>query len=474
MDHKLKDIKPMRPLYHFTSPQNFMNDPNGLVYFDGEYHLFYQHNPFGNTWGHMSWGHAVSPDGLTWQHLPVALYEEDGVMIFSGSAVVDWKNTSAFGDGRIPPLIVIYTGHSNVQTQNIAFSLDRGRSWKKFTGNAVIDISSDNFRDPKVFWHALTNRWIMVVALAVDKCVSIYTSPDLKTWAHASDCGPFGLTECQCWECPDLFELPVEDEAGTHWALKVDAGPGWYIVGNFDGTNFTATQAPRRLDFGPDFYACQSWSDLPNDQHRLLGWMVNWAYANVLPTSPWRGVMTIPRELTLRRDGNEFKLMQTPISLERLRCAAFTDQGVVSGERTLPIKAERMEILAEFEPGTALEFGLRLRVGSGEYTTVGVDMAARQVFVDRRSAGDASFSDSFPQVCTAFLVFDPGIVKLHILVDSCSVEVFVGDGESVLTNLIFPAESSQGVFLYAKDGEAKLRSLHIWPLAEALSKPGVA
>lgn len=454
----------MRPLYHFTPPQNFMNDPNGLVYFDGEYHLFYQHNPFGNTWGHMSWGHAVSPDGLTWQHLPVALHEEAGVMIFSGSAVVDWNNTSGFGDGRTPPLVAIYTGHRIFQTQNIAYSLDRGRTWVKFRANPVINIGSGNFRDPKVFWHAPTARWVMVVALAAKKRVRFYTSSDLKTWIHVSDCGPFGLIKCRCWECPDLFELPVVGEDGFRWVLKVDAGPGWYVVGDFDGTNFTAAQAPRRLDQGPDFYACQSWSDLPHGQHRLLGWMVNWAYANRLPTSPWRGVMTIPREMMLSKSRDGFRLVQNPIYVERLRGAAFTDRGMVRGERMLPVRAERMEILAEFEPGTAAEFGLRLRVGPGEQTTVGVDAASRQVFVDRRNSGNTSFSRAFPGIFAAPLDVESEPIKLCILVDSCSVEVFIGEGKSVITCLIFAAEASQGVSIYSKGGEAKIVSLHIWPL----------
>ena len=180
-----------RPRYHFTPPANFINDPNGLVFYRGEYHLFYQHNPFGDTWGHMSWGHAVSPDMLRWQHLPVALREEDGVMIFSGSAVVDWRNTSGFGDEVNPPLIAIYTGHSATeQTQHIAYSLDAGRTWTKYAGNPVIAIGSRNFRDPKVFWHEATGRWIMVTVLADQHRVRFYGSPDLIHWEHLSDFGP--------------------------------------------------------------------------------------------------------------------------------------------------------------------------------------------------------------------------------------------------------------------------------------------
>ncbi|HYE30946.1 MAG TPA: GH32 C-terminal domain-containing protein [Methylomirabilota bacterium] len=238
-----------RPHFHFTPATNWMNDPNGMVYFDGEYHLFYQYNPFGDKWGHMSWGHAVSPDMVNWKHLPVALYEENDIMIFSGSAVVDWKNTSGFGKEGKPPLVAIYTGHYTkkpLQNQHIAYSNDRGRTWTKYAGNPVLDIGDKDFRDPKVMWHEATKHWVMTVAWPTHRKVRFYSSPNLKEWTHLSDFGPAGSTE-GIWECPDLFPLRVEGGRGEKWVLIVNVGSGapaggsgcQYFVGDFDGTKFT-------------------------------------------------------------------------------------------------------------------------------------------------------------------------------------------------------------------------------------------
>src|SRR5688572_15851638 len=246
-----------RPQFHFTPATNWMNDPNGMVFYDGEYHLFYQFNPFGDKWGHMSWGHAVSCDLVRWEHLPIALLEEDGVMIFSGSAVVDWKNTSGFGKNGKPPLIAIYTGHSTkkpLQNQHIAYSNDPGRTWTKFSGNPVLDIGEKDFRDPKVFWHEPAQRWVMVVAWPVQRKARFYSSPDLKHRTHLSDFGPAGSTT-GIWECPDLFPLRVEKNnianrksqiRNERWALIVNVGSGapaggsgcQYFVGEFDGNQF--------------------------------------------------------------------------------------------------------------------------------------------------------------------------------------------------------------------------------------------
>lgn len=238
-----------QPMVHFTPPQNWMNDPNGMVYHDGEYHLFYQHNPFGNKWGHMSWGHAVSRDLVTWEHLPVALPEEDGVMIFSGSAVVDKENTAGFANDGETALVAIYTGHEasrKVQQQSIAYSTDNGRTWTKYAGNPVLDIGKEHFRDPKVFWYEPDEHWIMVVALSHDRKVRFYSSPNLKDWSLLSDFGPAGAVK-GIWECPDLFPLEAPD-GSTKWVLQVDLGGNsvaggsgaQYFTGQFDGKRFIA------------------------------------------------------------------------------------------------------------------------------------------------------------------------------------------------------------------------------------------
>lgn len=224
-----------------------MNDPNGMVWHDSEWHLFYQYNPFGDKWGHMSWGHAVSRDLLTWEHLPLALPEENGIMIFSGSAVVDEKNTSGFGKDGKPPMVAIYTAHTDTnQSQALAFSNDRGRTWTKYAGNPVLDIGAKDFRDPKVMWHEPSQRWIMTVAWSLERKVRFYSSPDLKTWTHLSDFGPAGSVS-GIWECPDLLPLKVEGTAQNKWLLIVNVGSGapaggsggQYFAGDFDGRQFT-------------------------------------------------------------------------------------------------------------------------------------------------------------------------------------------------------------------------------------------
>jgi len=476
-----------RPLYHFTPPANFINDPNGLVFYRGEYHLFYQHNPFGDTWGHMSWGHAVSSDMLRWQHLPVALREEDGVMIFSGSAVVDWRNTSGLGGGADAPLIAIYTGHSATeQTQHIAYSLDAGRTWTKYAGNPVIAIGSRNFRDPKVFWHEATGRWIMVTVLADQHRVRFYGSPDLIHWKHLSDFGPAGSTVGE-WECPDLFPLSVEGEQNSvRWVLKVDVGPrnlphglpregGQYFIGQFDGVQFINDNPPELTlwaDHGMDFYAVQSWSDVSRaDGRRLwLAWMNNWRYANTIPTSPWRGAMTIPRSVALRRYPEGLRLVQRPVAeLMSLRRDHFGRAGLPVDDANQQLRASGMagdalEIIADFRLAGATEVGLRVRSGGGEATVVGYDAVTQQLFIDRTHSGDSSFSPDFPDRHAAPLASTDGRISLHVFVDRCSVELFGGGGRAVITNLIFPSPSSTGLEMYAVGGKPVAERLDIWVL----------
>jgi len=465
-----------RPHYHFTPPQNFMNDPNGLVFYDGEYHLFYQYNPFGDVWAHMSWGHAVSRDLVHWEHLPVALHEEDGIMIFSGSAVVDWQNTSGFGVNREPPLIAIYTGHtSEEQTQNLAYSIDRGRTWIKYANNPVITIGAREFRDPKVFWHEQTGQWIMVTVLADQHKVRFDGSPDLKHWTHLSDFGPAGAVD-GVWECPDLFPLTVEDQPELmKWVLKVDVLKGiggQYFIGEFDGTRFIndATDDPvLQVDYGEDFYAAQSWSDEPNGRRIWIDWLNNWHYAKTIPPSPWRGLFSIPRELRLRKYPGGLRLIQQPIAeLMQLRQLLFhiTDTDIVTVNTQLAALKMNIaqEIRAEFTLVTAREFGIRICTGEAEETVIGYDAQTQLLFVDRRRSGDSAFSDRFAGVHRAPLPLQRGKIRMHIFKDTCSVEVFGNDGYTVISDLIFPGSQSTGLEFYAIDGDVLLNTLEIWKL----------
>ncbi len=465
----------IRPRYHFTPPRNFLNDPNGLLFHAGEYHLFYQHNPFGETWGHMSWGHAVSRDLLNWEHLPVALAEQDGVMVFSGSAVVDRHNTSGLGAGGEPPLVALYTGHGRAeQTQNLAYSNDRGRSWVRHPGNPVLAIGSRDFRDPKVFWHAPTRRWVMVTVLAALRAVRFDVSRDLLHWTHAGGFGPGDSTDGP-WECPDLFALPVEGEPdGRRWVLKVDvqkADGARYFVGDFDGSRFVAdpeTHRDLRVDHGRDFYAAQSFSDLPDGRRVWIGWMSHWEYANSVPTAPWRGQLSIPRELRLARTQAGLRLAQRPIAeLARLRHpllrVANADLAVVNRELAATQGGSALEIDVALAPRRASTCAVAVRSAGAERTVVGFDAAGAEVFVDRTRSGVTEFSPAFAGIHRAAVAPVQGAIALRIFVDACSVEVFAEGGRTVLSDLVFPDAASTGIELLS-DADTSVRSLEIFRL----------
>ena len=474
-----------RPQFHFTPAQNWMNDPNGTVYYKGEYHLFYQYNPFGADWGHMSWGHAVSRELVHWKDLPVALREENGIMIFSGSAVVDWRNSSGLcrGGKKDPScLVAIYTGRSeHLQTQNIAYSNDRGRTWRKYSGNPVLDLRLASFRDPKVFWYKATKQWIMVAALSSAHQVRLFGSSDLIHWTPLSDFGPAGAVG-GAWECPDLFPLAVENGSGeTKWVLSVNIFPGGltggsgnqYFVGEFDGARFSTKQKQARwADYGRDFYASTSFSGMPQSDGRRLwiGWLNNWEYARKVPTSPWRGVQSIPRELRLRRSSDGFRLVQLPVAeLRELRKwhVHLGDQSCESANQKLQAKhvhGESLEILAELELGAGGEVGFRLRKGPHQETVVGVDAAKSEVFVDRVHSGNVSFAEHFAgRQAGPITIGADRVVQLHIFLDRSSVEVFADDGSMVLSELIFPL-AGDGVELYSQGEGNLVRRLDIWTL----------
>ena len=482
--------EPYRPQFHFTPERNWMNDPNGMVYFEGEWHLFYQYNPFGNKWGHMSWGHAVSRDLVRWEHLPVALAEEDGVMIFSGSAVVDWKNTSGFGKAGAPPLVAIYTGHREKrQDQRIAYSNDRGRTWTKYVGNPVLDVNMADFRDPKVMWHEPTQRWVMTVVLATEKKVHFYTSADLKGWKYAGEFGPAGATG-GVWECPDLFPLPVEGESDTtKWVLIVNINPGGpaggsgcqYFVGDFDGTRFTQEppeQAALWADYGADFYAGVSWSDVPKaDGRRIwLGWMSNWNYAEAAPTSPWRSAMSVPRTMGLRRTPDGLRLVQRPVAeLATLRAGAphkfaggsFAEAAKWLGEQPeLPALLE-VEITFSGVKGKA-PFTVQLQTGKDELTALRCDPSAGQITVDRSRSGQVTFHPRFSVRHHAPARFAGDRLSLQLLLDTSSLEIFAQQGETVFTELIFPSDAPRRIGLASEGDSPSVAGISIQPLRSAV------
>jgi levanase len=793
-----------RPQFHFTPAQNWMNDPNGLVYYRGEYHLFFQHNPFGNQWGNMSWGHAVSRDLVHWKQLPVAIPAEGDELIFSGSAVVDYQNTSGFGTRHNPPMVAIYTSaRPNSQAQSLAYSTDSGRTWTKYSGNPVLDIGSNAFRDPKVFWYASQHKWVMAVSKADQHQISLYSSSNLKQWTHMSDFGPANATG-GAWECPDLFPLAVDgNPRHTKWVMIVNVNPGGiaggsgaqYFVGDFDGTTFTAdnqlgaytppagdvyqdfeaadygawttigtafgsapahgtlpgqqavsgfqgnglvnsfrdfdnsqgtltsppftitrrylnflvgggdhpyvpggSDAPppgtvfadfegdtygpgwtatgdfanagpvaeslpgqqgakaldtcvgpcdpatgtirspdfrissryidfliagghhpmsgpgptavnlvvdgqvvatatgpnsgnldwvawdvgalqgktahievvdqhagtdwghimvdqivfsdraaapwnaetgvnllvdgqvvrtatgansetldwthwdlsdligktaqiqiidrntggwghiladqfmfadqpaesvvRRsswLDYGKDFYAAVTYNDVPDGRRIAIGWMNNWNYAGDIPTSPWRSAMSVPRELGLRHVDGQLRVVQQPVrDLRSLRTRPSYVQPfarrIPAGTTTLPARGKALEIYATLRVGAAQQAGLNVRTAAGEHTAVGYDATTGEVYVDRTQSGQTAFNADFPGVQRAPLTAHYGKVRLHILVDWSSVEVFADHGQRVITDQIFPSPASDGLQLFATGGRATIDSLAVIPL----------
>ena len=461
--------QPLRPQVHFSPQHNWTNDPNGLVYFHGEYHLFFQYNPFGDQWGHMSWGHAVSRDLLHWRELPVAIPElktaRGSEMVFTGSVVVDEKNTSGLCLSNKPCMVAVYTGHHTAsdpadktvrQNLNLAFSNDGGRTWTRYQGNPVLDLHLADFRDPSVFRDEERSRWVMAVALPREHKVRLYASPDLKQWTPLSDFGPTGATSGE-WECPDLLRVPHERSKATTWALKVGINPGapqggsgeQYFLGSFDGTHFTPSPDPGShgwTNYGKDDYCAISFNHLPVGQRPiLLGWMNNWQYAGKLPTSPWRGQMSLPRRLSWLRDADGLALRQQPI-IEPLRSAHTTIASARELTRTAPF-----ELSLRFDPDEKGTHGIRLYTDATHYTEIAFDNTQHEFYTDRTHSGDTGIAPSFP-ARTATPLAPTRAHDLRLIVDTISIEAFAQQGTIAMTNLIFPASQNNRIVFFSSDG----------------------
>jgi len=492
--------EPHRPQFHVSPPTRWMNDPNGMVWFEGEYHLFYQYYPGDTVWGPMHWGHAVSTDLVHWTHLPIALYPDDLGYIFSGSAVVDRRNTSGFGVDGQPPLVAIFTYHNpelakaggkNHEYQGIAWSLDRGRTWTKYPGNPVLPNTQtlQDFRDPKVFWHEATSRWVM--ALSATDHVQFWASPDLKQWAYLSDFGREWGAHGGVWECPDLVEMPVEGGDGSRWVLILNLNPGGpqggsgtqYFVGDFDGTRFSLDESFEQdlrehdavwLDAGRDNYAGVTWSGVPAEDGRTLfiGWMGNWDYAQKVPTSPWRSAMTVPRSLTLHRTGEGYRVFSQPVGeLQKLRSpGAVLEARTIGAGASVPlapgIPASQSEVILEFAlPASGTyDFGVELGNDLGERYRFGLDGGTGQLYSDRTAAGDSSFSDTFAGVHRSARIADDATVRLHLFIDVASIEAFADGGANVMTDIFFPTRDFSTIRVYSEAGDVHLASGVIYPL----------
>ena len=447
-----------RPQIHYTPAKNWINDPNGMVYVDGTYHLFYQYNPQANDWGNMSWGHATSTDLIHWTELAVALTRDDLGDIFSGSAVIDKNNTAGFGTNA---MVVLYTSASNVQQQSIAYSVDGGKSFTRYTGNPVIKNNDDNMRDPKVFWHEGTKQWIMALAKGWKMGVEFYSSPDLKNWTHQSTffMELAGRPSIQ-WECPDLIQI------GNKWVLLVSVNPGgpilgsgtMYFIGDFDGKTFTADALnyPLWLDYGMDNYAGVTWSNT-GDRKIMIGWMNNWQYAGNVPCSPWRSSMTLPRELKLIEYDGKSLLTNTVVSEIDKIAGSWQTAGT-----SLDVKdAYQLRITLQLDQKSSIT----LSNGSDEKYVLDVSASDRTVTAHRTSAtGQTSFNGTFsvPSI-QAPLNVSGNSVTLDIFVDQSSVEVFTENGSMSMTNLVFPQSIYNCLTISGASYEAKVRQLNsIW------------
>ena len=455
-----------RPQFHFSPAKNWMNDPNGLVYFNGEYHLFYQSNPFGNQWGHMSWSHSISKDLLHWQQLPVALKEENGIMMFSGSAVMDEKNTSGFGKNA---MVAIYTGHTDtLQTQNIAYSNDAGRTFTKFNNNPVLNLRQKDFRDPNVFWYEKNNDWIMCVSHPNEHQIEFYQSKDLKDWKSLSVFGPVGDTS-GVWECPDLMQVSIEGTKEKKWVLFTSQNSTMqYFVGEFDGTRFINENPTNKIfkqDYGTDYYAAVAYHNTPYKNPISIGWLNNWNYANDIPTTPWKSVMSLPRELSLKKINGEWILIQTVLqNIKTLRSSAksFSNK-IVSKQSPVNFKGNVFEAEILFQPSAKGESGIKLAVGNNHYLKISYDALNQRMIVDR-SQTNSSFNKTFASINKAIskIQLPDGKLKWHIYFDKSIVEIFVNDGEAVFTTQVFAEENENSVQLFSTKGKSKFEYVNIW------------
>jgi fructan beta-fructosidase len=446
---------PHRPQIHFSPKEKWMNDPNGMVFYNNQYHLFYQYYPDSTVWGPMHWGHATGTDLIHWEHQPIALYPDSLGYIFSGSAVADTHNTSGFGKDGKGPLVAIFTHHdpkgekagrTDYQNQSIAYSLDEGKTWTKYTGNPVLkNPGIRDFRDPKVSWHDESKKWIMTLA-TLDR-ITFYSSPNLKDWTKESEFGKEVGAHGGVWECPDLF--PLDYNGQKIWVLFVSINPGGpnggsatqYFTGQFDGHQFTPYQTDTRwIDYGPDDYAGITWSNTGN-RKIFLGWMSNWEYATVVPTEQWRSAMTVPRDLGIEKVEEKFIITSRPVkelaaiysnqtSLENISATDYSLTewvGKLTGPASVILSSDKIE-----------PFTITFSNDKEEKVVLGYDSASNKYFIDRSNSGNVSFEKDFAGKHNAPRIASKENVDVTLIVDNASIELFADNGLTVMTEIFFP------------------------------------
>lgn len=473
-----------RPAYHHTPLYGWMNDPNGMFYKDGRWHLYYQWNPYGSKWQNMTWGHSSSADLVRWEHHPAAIEANGLGTVFSGSSVVDSANTAGFGRDAV---VALYTSADVNQTQSLAHSSDGGMTFEIYPGNPVLTLESEA-RDPNMFWDADNGRWVMSLAHALDHEMLFFTSPDLKEWTLQGSFGKGIGAQDGVWECPDLFRLKVDGSGEEKWVLVCNINPGGpfggsatqYFTGDFDGKTFIAdTDAEgviptKWMDYGKDHYATVSWSDAPDNRRVLIGWMSNWQYAGEVPTMQYRSANTLPREAGLfRAPDGQLYLSSSPVA----ELAALRDKPSVSvrnkpaggNGRNFPLPDSNggaCEILLDIDSRKAGSVDITISNNDRESALLCYDAKAHTLSFDRRRSGLTDFSQDFPTVTTAPTFETNGKLSLRIFIDRSSIEVFGNGGKTVMTNLVFPTVPYSSVSVSAKGGNARIENLKIYPIKE--------
>jgi len=472
------NIEKYRPAFHHTPLYGWMNDPNGMFYKDGRWHLYYQRNPYGSKWQNMTWGHSSSTDLVNWEHHEDALRPDGLGSIFSGSSVVDRDNTAGFGENAV---VAIYTSAGRNQVQSLAYSTDNGLTFSKFDGNPIIP-NQREARDPNMFWHAPSGQWVMILSDALEQQMQIYTSSNLKDWTYQSSFGKGYGSQFGVWECPDLMEIPVEGTNKTKWVLVCNINPGGpfggsatqYFVGDFDGKKFT-TKTPSHMakwmDYGKDHYATVSWSNAPEGRHTVIGWMSNWQYANEVPTIQFRSANTLPRDLGLFKgaDGEYYLSVKPSPEVNALRGDASSYPAVNVGTDSVSYKLPTAndgicEIVIDYSAKGCSDLEFTLSNEKGEKTVMKLDVDKGEFSMDRTESGLTKFSRHFPAVTVAPTHNKKAQGSLRIFIDRSSIEAFDGAGRFAMTNLVFPENPYTDLTVSARGGRAKLGGVTIYSI----------
>lgn len=468
-----------RPVYHHTPAYGWMNDPNGMFYKDGLYHLYFQYNPYGSVWGNMHWGHSTSTDLMHWKFEGCAIVPDAWGAIFSGSCVVDHENTAGFGKEAV---VAFYTSAKStpwgdIQMQSMAYSLDNGKTFTKYEGNPILTSSEKDFRDPKVFWYAPGKHWVMI--LAVGQHMEIYSSVNLKEWKKESEFGAMQGAHGGVWECPDLVEIPVEGTREKKWVLICNLNPGGpfggsaaqYFVGSFDGKKFV-NESPTQtkwMDWGKDNYATVTWNNAPDGRCIALGWMSNWQYANNVPTRQYRSANTLARDLTLYREGQELFLKSTPsVEVKKARGKKVSIPSFKVSEKHEMVnlfeeKQGAYEVEIVIQNAGASKIAFCLLNDKGEKVSMYYDLNRKQFVMDRSESGKVDFSKDFPAVTVAPVNVDKELT-LRLFVDRSSIEAFGEDGKFVITNLVFPSQPYVKMCFEADKNGYAVKSLNVYKL----------